>query len=69
MAKAVEVTALQAKKSLNDGDNEWQLANDCRDSIVGNGAKILLPTLSKTGTTGGAYLATLWKKELDLMLF
>lgn len=38
-AKATEVTALQAKKSTNDGDNGWQIANDCIDSVFSNGGK------------------------------
>ena len=57
-AKATEVTALQAKKSTNDGDNGWQIANDCIDSIFGNGGKIISPALTKAGTTSATYVAT-----------
>ena len=57
-AKATEVTALQAKKSINDGDNGWQIANDCIDSVFGNGGKIISPALTKAGTTSATYVAT-----------
>ena len=57
-AKATEVTALQAKKSTKDGDNGWQIANDCIDSIFGNGGKIISPALTKAGTTSATYVAT-----------
>ena len=57
-AKATEVTALQAKKSTNDGDNGWQIANDCIDSVFSNGLKIISPALTKVGTTSATYLAT-----------
>lgn len=39
-AKTTEVTALQAKKSANDGDNGWQIANDCIDSILAIAEKL-----------------------------
>lgn len=57
-AKATEVTVLQAKKSTNDGDNGWQIANDCIDSIFSNGGKIISPALTKAGTTSATYVAT-----------
>ena len=57
-AKATEVTALQAKKSANDGDNGWQIANDCIDSVFSNGGKIISPALTKSGTTSATYVAT-----------
>ena len=57
-AKATEVTALQAKKSINDGDNGWQIANDCIDSVFSNGGKIISPALTKAGTTSATYVAT-----------
>ena len=41
MAKATEVSALQAKKSINDGDNGWQAANDCIDSVFSNSLNII----------------------------
>ena len=41
MAKTTEVAALQAKKSINDGDNGWQSANDCVDSIFSNSLNII----------------------------
>ena len=57
-AKATEVTALQAKKCTNDGDNGWQIANDCIDSVFSNGGKIISPALTKAGTTIATYVAT-----------
>ena len=57
-AKATEVTVLQAKKSRNDGDNGWQIANDCIDSVFSNGGKIISPALTKAGTTSATYVAT-----------
>ena len=57
-AKATEVTVLQAKKSTNDGDNGWQIANDCIDSVFSNGGKIISPALTKAGTTSATYVAT-----------
>ena len=39
-AKTTEVTALQAKKSANDGDNGWQIANDCIDSVLAIAEKL-----------------------------
>ena len=40
VAKTVEVAALQIKKSKADGDNNWQIANDCMNSIYDNGFSI-----------------------------
>lgn len=57
-AKATEVTALQMKKSANDGDNGWQITNDCVDSVFSNGGKIVSPALTKAGTTSATYVAT-----------
>lgn len=57
-AKATEVTVLQAKKSMNDGDNGWQIANDCIDAVFSNGGKICSPVVSKAGTLYGRYLIT-----------
>ena len=57
-AKATEVTALQAKKSINDGDNGWQIVNDCIGSIFSNGGKIISPAFTKVGTTYATYVAT-----------
>lgn len=57
-AKAAEVVALQATKSVNDGDNGWQIANDCISSIFSNGGKIISPALTKAGTTSATYVAT-----------
>ena len=57
-AKATEVAALQIKKSINDGDNGWQIANDCIDSVFSNGGKIILPALTKAGTVTAQYIAT-----------
>ena len=57
-AKATEVTALQAKKSTNDGNNGWQIANDCIDSVFSNGGKIISPALTKAGSTTATYVAT-----------
>lgn len=57
-AKATEVTALQEKKSTNDGDNGWQIANDCINSVFSNGGKIISPALTKAGTTSVTYVAT-----------
>ena len=58
MAKTTEVTTLQVKKSLADGDSGWQIANDCIDSVFSNGAKIMTPTLTKTVTTYATYIGT-----------
>ena len=55
-ARAFEVTALQTKKSLNDGDNGWQVANDCISALFSNGLNIMSPALTKTGATIGTYL-------------
>ena len=57
-AKATEVTALQAKKSTNDGDNGWQIANDCIDSVFSNSGKFISPVLTKASTTSATYIAT-----------
>ena len=57
-ARAMEVTALQEKKSTNDGDNGWQIANDCINSVFSNGGKIISPALTKAGTTSVTYVAT-----------
>ena len=57
-ARATEVTALQTKKSTDDGDNGWQIANDCIDSVFSNGVKIISPALTKAGVTGATYVAT-----------
>ena len=58
IAKATEIAALQAKKSINDGDNGWQITNDCIDSIFSNGDKIISSALTKAGTTSATYVAT-----------
>ena len=57
-AKATEVTVLQGKKSAIDGDNGWQIANDCMDSIFCNAGMIVSPALTKAGTTSANYVAT-----------
>ena len=57
-AKATEVTALQAKKSIDDGDNGWQIADDCIDSTFNNIGKIIAPVALKSLTTGATYFAT-----------
>lgn len=57
-ARAAEVTALQTKKSTNDGDNGWQIANDCIDSVFVNGGQIISPAGTKAITTSATYIAT-----------
>ena len=52
------MVGLQKKKSANDGDNGWQIANDCIDSILSNGGKIISPVATKVCTTGATYIAT-----------
>ena len=54
-AKATEVTALQARKSISDGDNGWQVAGDCLDSVFSNGGEIVSPIYEKGGSTVGMY--------------
>ena len=56
-ARSTEVIALQAKKSKNDGDSAWEIANDCLDSTFLNGAQIISPGLTKANTTSIMYLA------------
>lgn len=58
MAKATEVAALQVKKSINDGDNGWQTANDLIGSVFGNGGRVMLPALTKAGATVTSYSIT-----------
>ena len=62
-AKATEVSALQVKKSINDGDNGWQVANDCLDSVFSNGGRIISPALTKASTTSANYIATDFAKH------
>ena len=57
-AKVTELCALQIKQSLNEGLNGWQIANNCIGSMFENGYKLLLPALTKVGTTGFSYLIT-----------
>jgi len=57
-AKATEVVVLQTRKSINDGDNAWQIVSDCIDSVYSNGGKIISPALTKVGTTSATYVAT-----------
>ena len=40
-SKTAEVTALQIKKSKNDGDSSGEIFSDVVDSIFGNGGKII----------------------------
>ena len=56
--RATEVTALQIKKSVNDGDDGWNIANDWIDSIISNGCKVVLPAFSNVFTTRATYIAT-----------
>lgn len=56
VAKAAEVTTLQARKSYSDGKRGWQIANDCVDSVFSNGGKIVSSVATKPATTSGAYL-------------
>ena len=57
-AQAVEVAALQGRKSLSDGDVGWQVANDCMNSIFYNGGKIASPILTKASITSVQYFVT-----------
>ena len=57
-AKVTEVTSLQIKKSINDGDNRWQIANDSLDTVFSNGVKIITPFFTKVATTSATYIAT-----------
>ena len=41
-----------------DGDNNWQIANDCIDSVFSNGGKILSTASTKVTATTGKYIAT-----------
>ena len=69
-AKATEVAALQAKKSISDGDNGWQVAGDCLDSVFSNGEKFVLSVATKGVTTVGTYiLANSTKHKLAPILF
>ena len=67
-AKTTEVTALQAKKSANDGDNGWQIANDCIDSVFGNSRKTIFIALTKASTTGRHYLLNVLIKHKGVHL-
>ena len=58
MAKTTEVVALQIRKSFGDGDNGWQIVNDCINSVFNNGGRIITPTATKVGTTSANYLVT-----------
>ena len=55
-AKAVEVSVLQARKSKQDGDNGWQIANDCIDSVFSNSWRILFPIATKGVSASAPYL-------------
>lgn len=54
-AKSAEVSILQIKKSIGDGDNGWQIANDCMNSIFRNGKMIASPAASNTLKQYGTY--------------
>ena len=67
-ARATEVTALQIKKSVNDGDDGWNIANDCIDSIISNGCKVVSPAFTKAFSTRATYIATDLMKYKDVPL-
>ena len=56
-AKTTEVAALQLRKSASEGENGWQITNDCFDAVFNNGFKIIMPAVTKAGTTIAGYLA------------
>ena len=57
-AKATEVTVLQTKKSKRDGDNNWQVIDDCINSVFYNAGAELSPLPVKASTTFAGYLKT-----------
>ncbi len=57
-ARITEVVALQSKKSSNDNDTKWQMANDCLTSVFNNGVNLVLPIPTKAATTTGLYFVT-----------
>lgn len=54
---AFEVGTLQFRKSLADGKNGWQAANDSMDSIIHNTPKIAGSMYTKLGTATSSYAA------------
>ena len=57
LARTTEVSILQTKKSMGDGDNGWQVANDCIDSVFHNAGKIVSPVPTKVVSTSFTYMA------------
>lgn len=55
-AVTTEVASLQVKKSVNDGKNNWQIANDCFTSVFSNGCKAASSAFTKAASTTGLYL-------------
>ena len=55
-ARAVEVGALQYRKSIIDGKNGWQLANDVFSSSYNNTGRILSSSKMKIVTTANSYI-------------
>ena len=53
--KATEIAALQWRESTMNGKSHWQAANDCMNSIYGNGLAIMSYGVKKTGTTTAGY--------------
>ena len=49
--RVTEVAALQSRKSMNDGDDAWQIVDDCVDSIFGNWRAVFTPIVTKAAST------------------
>ena len=71
-AKATEIATLQARKSMNDGDSGWQIADDCLDSLFNNGGKMLDSLSLKAGVTSAFYAPNLLscnKNSVDVVSY
>ena len=57
IAKTTEVAVLQIKKNINEGENGYQIASNCIDSIFNNGLTIIgLTPITKSGSLYATYL-------------
>ena len=57
--KSVEVATLQYKKSLNDGKNGWQAANNSMDSTIFNSIGVVSSMYMKVGWSTASYASAL----------
>ncbi len=61
-SRTAEVSILQAKKSISEGKNGWQVADDCINAIFTNSIEMQNPVASKFTFTSLGY-ARVWKQK------